>query len=128
MKNTIYYLFLSCILIAGCSESILCGPPMISKVEVNSDSTQDHSSGTYKVYLKSSSGCDPVFYSYEPFNSGDFMVTLSNLQSMIDKKTKPYLDTIATKNRCIERLERENEAMQRQLDEKILLIRFLTGK
>lgn len=128
MKKILLALLLPCILIAGCTESTLNGPPVISKVELNTDSMHNGGRlGTYKVYLKSNEK-DPVFYSYVRYNSGDTLVPISHLQSMMDRKTKSYIDTIESKNRRIYKLESENETMLRQLEEKNLLIRFLTGK
>lgn len=128
MKNISLSFIISCGLFAGCSSSVLEGPPIISKVELNTDSTHDHTSGTYMIHLQSTQGCDPVFYSYDRYNSGEVLVPMSSLQSTIDRKTKPYLDTIASLQRRIDRLKSENEETKRQLDEKETLIRFLTGK
>lgn len=126
MKN-ILFAFLSCILIAGC-ESVLDGPPVIKAVELNSDSLHTRTTGTYKVYLKSVRGDDPVFYTCFPYKSGETLVPMSSLQSMMEKKTNSYLDTIAMKNGRIQKLENEKEIMEQQLNQKNLLIRFLTGK
>lgn len=128
MKATILCLFLSCIIITGCNNATLNGPPVISKVELNTDSIRTGLLGTYRVYLKSEKGSDPVFYSYLPYKSGEALVPMSNLQLMIDSKVNACLDTIRMKNFRIEKLEREKEIMERQIDEKNLLIRFLTGK
>lgn len=126
MKNTIY-LFLSCIILTGCTDLVLDGPPIVSKVEINTDSLHSYP-GKYKIYLKSDHGSDPVFYSYDRYNSGEILVPMSNLQAMMDRKTKSYLDTIASMQRQIDRMKSEKETMEQQMNEKEMLIRFLTGK
>jgi len=128
MKKILFAFLLPCILITGCSDDILEGPPVISKIELNIDSIHDRTFGTYIVHLKSTKGSDPIFYSYEPYNSGETLVAMSNLQLMLDNKMKVYLDTINSKDRQIAKLKSEKETMERDLNEKTTLIRFLTGK
>lgn len=127
MKNILFVLILSSILLTGC-ESTLDGPPVVESVKLNTDSTRTGHFGKYQVCLKSSSADPLVFYSYVQYNSGETLTTMSELQWMVREKTGAYLDTITNKNRKIEKLTAERNALEKQLEEKTLLIRFLTGK
>lgn len=134
MKTFFFALAIS-LIITGCSEATLHAPILVDAVELNSDSTHTGLGGTYKVYLKAAHGCNPVFYTDVPYNSGERLVPMSRLQHIVDERTDAYMDTIAVKDRRIEKLEDdidkledEKYAMERHLNEKTTLIRFLTGK
>lgn len=129
MKKTIYYLFLSCILIAGCSDqTILEGPPVIMSIALNTDSIHTQLGGKYKVYLKAGKGSHPVFYSDRLYNSGEVLTTTSYLESMENGKVAILRDTIVAKDKQMEKLSEENDLLRQELKEKNLLIRFMTGK
>lgn len=127
MKIFFLILPLSCILIAGCSGSTLEGPPVIASVELNPDSMKTLY-GKYVVCLKADKGSNPFFYSTKTYNSGETLIPMWQLQSMVDKKMNAYIDTISSKDRQITKLKSEKETMERELNEKTTLIRFLTGK
>lgn len=128
-KTRLFCLCLSMAAIVGCKDStILEGPPVVKSVELNVDSATTHLGRTYKIYLKAEKGVDPVFYTNRMYNSGDILGTASMLESDLHGKMEALMDTIESQDKKIRVLNMEIESMRKQLDEKSLLIRFLTGK
>lgn len=127
MKRFFLILPIAYTLLAGCSGSTLESPPVIAWVELNTDSFTTVY-GKYVVCLKAEKGTNPFFYTNKTYSSGETLVPMSQLQSIVDKKMNAYIDTISSKDRQISKLKIEKETIEQTVNEKATLIRFLTGK